>query len=136
MRAARLLRAQWHFATGDPTESLKQVDALLTDIGYPATRTANRLATILTLKARSELALGQTAAALSTAERAVSIAEEMSLDPNRSAWVGGALMALAESRRALGDSPGASASAERAAQVLTAALGPDHSETQTAMNFR
>ena len=136
VRAARLLRAQWRFARGEPAASLAEVDRLLQDIGYPSARIASRLASMLTLKARAELALGRTAAALATAESAVAIAESMSLDPQSSASVGAALMALAETRRALGDPANASAAAQRAGKALAAALGPDHSETLAALNFR
>ena len=64
VRAARLLRAQWHFARGEPSAALTEIDGLLEDIGYPSARVANRLPSILTLKARAELALGRGAAAL------------------------------------------------------------------------
>jgi hypothetical protein len=60
----------------------------------------------------------------------------VSPDPQSSASVGAALMALAETRRALGDSANANAAAQRARQALAAALGPDHSETLAALNFR
>jgi hypothetical protein len=136
VRTARLLRAQWHLARGEPAATLTQIDSLLQDIGYPSARTANRLASILTLKARAELALGRTAAALGTAQSAVEIAETMSLDPQSSASVGAALMAIAETQRALGDSANAKAAAQRAGQALAAALGPDHSETRAAVEFR
>jgi len=128
--------AQWHFARGEPAASLSAIDSLLQDIGYPSVRIAKRLASILTLKSRAELALGRTAAALATAESAVAIAEGMSLDPQSSASVGAALMVLAETRRALGDSSHANAAAQRAGQALTAALGPAHSETRAALTFR
>jgi tetratricopeptide (TPR) repeat protein len=136
LRNARLLRAQWHFARGEPAVALTQVDELLGDIGYPRTRIANRLPAMLTLKARAELALGRAAAALQSSNSAVGIAEAMSLEANRSASVGAALMALAETRRALGDTANAAAAARRAAKELTAALGPEHSETRAALQFR
>ncbi|HKU15142.1 MAG TPA: serine/threonine-protein kinase [Steroidobacteraceae bacterium] len=135
LRAARLLRAQWQFARGDPSASLAEVDGLLTDIGYPRTRTAKQLAAMLTLKSRAELALGRVAAAAATAQSAVTIAEAMSLDPQSSASVGAALMALAGTQRALGDSSNAKAAAQRAGQALAAALGPDHSQTRAAVSF-
>lgn len=136
VRAARLLRAQWHLARGEPSASLSEIDSLLQEVGYPRARIANRLASMLTLKARAELALGRTTVALGTAEIAVAIAEAMSLDPQSSASMGAALMALAETRRALGDSTNANAAAQRAGQSLAAALGRDHSETKAALNFR
>ena len=80
VRAARLLRAQWHFARDEPAAALTQIDDLLEDVGYPGTRVANRLPSMLTLKARAELALGRTAAALRTSNSAVEIAAAMSLE--------------------------------------------------------
>ena len=136
VRAARLLRAQWHFAREQPAAALAKIDDLLEDVGYPGTRVANRLPSMLTLKARAELALGRSAAALRTANSAVEIAAVMSLEANRSASVGAALMALAETQRALGDSANAAAAARHAAETLAAALGPGHSETQAALRFR
>lgn len=134
-RAAKLLRAQWQLARGEPMASLTGIDQLLRDVGYPDARTANRLAFALTLKARAEFALGRTDAALATARSAVEVAEATSLDPQDSASVGAALMTLAETQRALGDSASANSAARRAAQTLAAALGPDHSETRAALNF-
>jgi hypothetical protein len=43
-------------------------------------------------------------------------------------------MALAEAQRAGGDADGARASAQRAAAVLAASLGPRHSRTIAAMD--
>jgi serine/threonine-protein kinase len=136
VRASRLLRAQLLLARDEPAASLVEIDGLLGDIGYPGKRIANRLSLTLTLKARAELALGRTAEALATAQRAVTIAEEMSLDPQSSVSVGAALMALAEAQRARGDSGLADVAARRAGRTLEAALGRDHSETQAALNFR
>jgi serine/threonine-protein kinase len=135
VRTARLVRAQWLFTRGESMESLREVDGLLDDIGYPGARVANQLASILTLKARAELALGRAAAALQTAESAVTIAEASSLEPQASASVGAALMTLAEAQRALGDSGSAATAAQRASRALAAALGPDHSETRAALSF-
>src|SRR5690606_14585428 len=44
--AARLLRAQWHLARGEPAEALSETDRLLQYIDYPSVRIANRLASI------------------------------------------------------------------------------------------
>ena len=94
-------------------------------MGYPGARVANRLPSMLTLKARAELALGRAAVALRTSESAVEIAAAMSLEPQCSASVGAALMALAETQRALGDSANAAAAARRAAaSAYATALGP------------
>ncbi|HKU13216.1 MAG TPA: serine/threonine-protein kinase [Steroidobacteraceae bacterium] len=136
LRTARLMRSQAHLARNVPAAALEGVESLLAEIGYPRVRAANGLASMLTLKARAERALGRTDAALATANDAVVIAEQMSLQTERSALVGAALMALAETHRALGDSTAASAAARRAAATLSASLGPGHSETRAALQFR
>jgi hypothetical protein len=97
---------------------------------------ANRLDTMLTLKARAELALGRTVAALATAREALTIAEADVPQPGSGANVGAALMAVAEAQRAAGDADGARTSARRATTALAHGLGPDHSETRAASQFQ
>jgi hypothetical protein len=63
------------------------------------------------------------------------VAESQSLKADQSAEVGVALMAMAESQRALGDKD-ARASAARAVIAFTRSLGPTHSETRRATEFR
>ena len=138
-RAARqwasLLRAQWLLARGETVPAQSEIDLLLADTGYPRQRGAVRLVSILTLKARTELALARYPEALEAAREALAIAEATALHPQRSANVGAALMVMAEAQRALGDEQDARASARRAVAELSASLGPDHSETRTAALF-
>jgi len=136
MRQVRFIRAQVLFARGQPGAALDEMNGVLADTGYPARRVANRLAAMVTLKSQAELAIGRNAAALASARDAVAIAEPASSSPERSADVGAALMALASAQRAAGDVAGARASARRAAVALTHGLGPDHSETRTALQFQ
>jgi eukaryotic-like serine/threonine-protein kinase len=136
MRQMRFIRAQVMFARSEPGPALEELDRVLAEIDYPTRRVANRLAAMVTLKSRAELALGRNAAALASAQDALRIAEVASLKPERSADVGGALMALASAQRAAGDASGARASAGRAVTALTNGLGPNHSETRAARDFQ
>jgi tetratricopeptide (TPR) repeat protein len=135
LRAARLIRAEIHLARGQAEAAVGELDAILAEVGYPRTRVANRLATVLTTRARAELRLGRGAAALATAREAAAIAEASALNPERSAHVGAALMMMAEAQRATGDLVNARASAQRAAMALAASLGANHSETRAALQF-
>jgi tetratricopeptide (TPR) repeat protein len=136
MRAARFIRAQMQMARGEHEAVVKELNAILAEVEYPQRRVASRLAPMLILKARAELALGRKEAALATARDALSIAEAIATNPGQSADVGGALMAMAESQRAAGDIEGARASAQRAAISLAGGLGPHHPETLAAQQFR
>lgn len=118
-----------------PAAALQLLDPLLVDLGYPQRRNARHLATVLTLRASALLALQRTADALSTAREALAVAEFQAGSPDRSADVGAALMALAHAQLATGDSNSARNSAQRAAQALSASLGPKHSETRAAANL-
>jgi len=136
MRAVRFIRAQMQFARAEYAAVVQEIDAILADVDYPRRRVASRLAPMLILKARAELALGRKEAALATARDALSIAEGVATKPDESADVGGALMVMAQSQRAAGDIAGARASAQRAALSLAGGLGPDHPETKAARDFR
>jgi hypothetical protein len=136
LRGARLIRAQLLVARAQPAAAIGELDAILAEIGYPQQRVANRLADLLTLKARAELALGRSAAALTTARDALTIAEGSATRPERSAEVGAALMTIAEAQRATGNAESARESAKRAAVALAGGLGPDHSETRDALSFQ
>jgi eukaryotic-like serine/threonine-protein kinase len=136
MRDARLIRAEWLLARGDAAAAIREIDINFKEIGYPQKRVANQLALMVLLKARAQLALGQPAAALSTARDALAIAETNAPKPEQSATVGAALMVIAHASRALGDEQTALASAQRASAALSNGLGADHSETRAAAAFR
>lgn len=135
LRGIRLEQAQLLVMSNSPEAALRLLDPLLTELGYPRRRTANRLAGALTLRARALMALRRPAEALSTARDALAVAELQAGSPDRSADVGAALMALAQAQSAEGDADGARACAQRAARVLSASLGPNHSETRAAAAF-
>lgn len=135
LRSIRLMHAELLEAQGDFRGSLAQVDAILAEIGYPKVRVANQLASMLTVKARVELALGRDDVALATARDAVSIARDNAPNADQSAHVGAALMALAQVQRTNGDREAAKATAERAAVAFRGGLGPEHSLTQAAVAF-
>jgi tetratricopeptide (TPR) repeat protein len=135
-RALRLMRAEVLHAHGEFVPALALLDEMLQEIGYPNTRIARRLAAMLALKARVQVALGENVAALDSARDAVRIAESDAPEPKRSANVAAALLALAEAQRANGDPAAARATAERAAAAFSLGLGPDHSLTKAALTFR
>jgi tetratricopeptide (TPR) repeat protein len=135
LRSVKLIHAELLEAQGDFRGSLAQVEAILAEIGFPKVRVANQLASMLTLKARAELALGRTDAALATARDAVSIARDNAPNADRSAHVGAALMALAQVQRANGDREAAQATARTAAAAFGGGLGPQHSLTRAAAAF-
>jgi len=135
MRDARLIRAEWLLARGDAAAAIREIEINFKEIGYPRQRVANQLALMVLLKARAELALDQPAAALSTAGDALAIAETNAPNPEQSATVGAALMVIAHASRALGDEQKAQASAQRAVAALSNGLGPEHSETRSAVTF-
>jgi tetratricopeptide (TPR) repeat protein len=128
----RLQQARMLVTGNGPEGALHVLDPLIAELGYPQRRTAARLATALTLKARALLAARRTPDALSTAREALAVAESQAGSPNRSADVGAALMALAQAQLTAGDVKDARSSAGRAAKVLAASLGPQHSETRAA----
>ena len=136
MRDARLIRAEWLLASGEPAAAIKELEMNLAEIGYPQRRVANQLALMVLAKARAELALGKPGVALATARDALAIAEVDAPKPEQSAVVGAALMVVAHASRALGDEPTALAAAKRAASALSNGLGPNHSETRVAADFR
>ena len=130
--AMRMIRAQLQLSQHSPAAALAVLDPLLADLGYPQRRTAERLATVLTLRARALLTLGRNAEALACAREAVDVAQAQAGSPDRSASLGAALMALAGAQLASGDAVAAGNSAHRAAQTLYASLGADHSEARAA----
>jgi hypothetical protein len=135
LRSALLLRADFYLAGGEAARALQEIDALLTEIGYPNKRVANQLALMVITKARAQLELGDGAAALGTAQDALALARANAPNPERSATVGAALLTLAEAQRASGDQQAALASARLAASALAIGLGPNHSETRAALKF-
>lgn len=135
MRDARLIRAEWLLAGGDAAGTIRDIDINLEEIGYPKKRVANQLPLMVLLKARAELAMGQSTTALATGRDALALAEANAPNPEQSATVGAALMVIATASRALGDEQPALASARRAANALSQGLGPNHSETRAAAAF-
>ena len=135
LRTTRLLRAQWRMAQGNAAQALEDIDRLLAEIGHPRVQLAPQLARALALKSRALLAAGAPVPALAAAREAVAAAERIAIEPQHSADVGDALMALAHAQRADGDAAGARATAQRAAAVLEASLGPRHSQTLAAARF-
>lgn len=135
MRLAKFLRADLHLANGDAASALQEIDSVLEEIGYPQTRVADQLPSMVITKARAELARGELSVALATAQDALALARANSPFPDKSAVVGAALLVLAEIQSAAGDREAASAFAQQAVTSLAGGLGPDHSEVRSALKF-
>jgi eukaryotic-like serine/threonine-protein kinase len=131
----RQIRAQLQLEQHHPEVAVAEIEPLLTELGYPQKRTSDRLAPALTARARAELMMGRPAKALATARESLAVADSIAWKPDQSAESGAALQVMAECQRAMGDVPGARASATRAATVLANSLGPNHSETRAAAAF-
>lgn len=135
LRLASTIRADAYLASADARRALQSIDEVLADIGYPSTRVADQLSSMVITKARAHLALGDARTALAVAKDALALATAESPYAERSATVGAALYTLAEVQREIGDPEAARDSARRAATALAAGLGPDHSEAQAALRF-
>ena len=131
----QVIRAQLALTGKDAAAALAILDRLLGDLGYPARQNSLRLPLVLTLRARALSALGRNADAFKTANEAVAASQRRALDPEQSADVGAALMAVAAAQRALGDTDTARSTALHAARVLSGSLGADHSESRAAVLF-
>jgi tetratricopeptide (TPR) repeat protein len=132
LRSARLLRGGVLVAQHFPDAAIAEINAVLDEIGYPRQRVANQLAPMLTLKARAELEQGNAATALATARDALAVAEANAPQPDRSATVGDALIAIARAEQQLGNIDAARAAAQRAGAILSKAMGPGHSKVREA----
>jgi ATP/maltotriose-dependent transcriptional regulator MalT len=86
---------------------------------------------MLGLRARAQIALASKDA-LGLAFEALSVAEQRAIDVEKSADVGAALVTLAYAERAVGEIEAARASAQKAVDVLSRSLRPEHSEVRAA----
>jgi len=129
----RVARAALELAAGDFQKAEDALAPLLTDSAapdgqhYASARAALRVASALAL------ARGDPAEAQSRAERALAIARAVALEPDRSADVGEAWLALARAQLASGERAAARQSAARAASPLRAGRGEGHPRTREAL---
>ena len=131
-----LLRGQLALRRGDPSAALQSADAALSAIesGPNKGRGLDERGS-LNLAARAELALGQADAAEKFARRSLATAEATARGPDTSAYVGEALLLLAQAEIAQGRSSEAQPVLERAARCLTNGLGVDHPLTREALTM-
>ncbi len=130
--SAQLTEAEILLAEGDTPAAERAFDALLAKLGYPKLRRVRGLTRALEGKSASALARGDAASAARWAEEARLVASVIALDPERSADVGDAWLALARARAASGAATDAERTAEHAARVLLAGRGPAHASTRAA----
>jgi len=129
------IRAAWLLGQKDGAAALAEIEKLLAMLDYPKQRGSDRLAAALITRSQALVMLGRSADALVSAREALAVAEPQALEPDQSANVGAAWMAIADAQRASGDAAGARASATRAIPALTHSLGPNHSEARRAAAF-
>jgi serine/threonine-protein kinase len=128
----RRLRAEIALAQGRLDDALREAQAALALLDYPAKRHGPGLPVSVLTLAKVRLARSELAAAAEVARDAVALFELDALDPARSADVGEAELVRARALLAGGDRAQARASARRAGACLRAGLGPDHARTREA----
>jgi serine/threonine-protein kinase len=128
-------RAELDLALGRGEQARARIAALLTNLGFPERRDGAVLPPTLRSAARIELSAGSTTIAERYARAAVELAEAVARDPDQSADVGEALLLLGLAERAI--APDAAIPLlERAADVLTNSLGPEHPLAREARRAR
>jgi hypothetical protein len=132
---ASRLRAETSLAVGQPDEAQRHVDDALHRLGYPEKTRGPGLPRVLLTLSRVQLAAGQAAPALATAQTCEQLFEKDTLEPSRSADVGEAWLAVSRAQAALHDVGSAKRSAERAATSLRNGLGPDHELVREAQRL-
>jgi serine/threonine-protein kinase len=129
-------RAELDYRRGNIGAARKAMGELLGSLGYPQQTQGPRIANILILAARIELAAGDPGHAARLATDALRVATDVARKPEDSADVGEASLVLAQAQAARGDIQSARVSVERALPSLTNGLGPEHSRTREALELR
>ncbi len=133
--SAQLTSAETALAAGDAAAADRAFAALLAKLGYPETRKARGLVRALEGRSASALAAGSAASATRWAEEARAAATAIALDPEQSADVGDAWLALARAQAAAGNTRTARRAAAHAARVLSAGRGANHPSTRAARSL-
>ncbi len=127
--------AEIELTRGKLKEAKQLIDASLEQFGYPEAKPALNLTAALTTAARIYSELKQQQEAEAFAQSALKISEGIAREPNQSADVGEALLALASVHRAKGDASAAKDAAKRAVEALSNGLGQAHPLTQQAVRL-
>jgi tetratricopeptide (TPR) repeat protein len=135
-QAGRIDAARWrseaYLAEQRFDAAAQQAHEALQLLGYPEKRRGPGLPHVLLTLSRVELARGRPVAALDAARSAVELFESDALDPEQSADVGEALLALAGAEREAHDDGAAEKAVQRAIPALRNGLGPEHSLVRQA----
>jgi serine/threonine protein kinase/tetratricopeptide (TPR) repeat protein len=123
-------RAELELARGRFTDAEAHIDKSLAMFGYPAESKTPEFPAALTLASRIYLG-SKPEQAETFAVAALRISESMARNPDHSADVGEALLALSAAQKARGDAS-ARGSARRALQALSHSLGETHRLTRQA----
>ena len=125
-------RAAIHLAAARLEPARTAADEALAMLGHPHAPVGSLPAPVLTLRSRIHTAAGNSAAAMADATAALSILQDDVVDPDQSATVGAARLALARANLAAGDTAAARRHAEEARRSLANGLGADHPLTRAA----
>jgi tetratricopeptide (TPR) repeat protein len=129
-------RAELDFARGRTAAAAAHIARSLALFRYPVDSTTPEFPAALTLASRIHLKLDDPERAYTFAAAALRISESVARDPDRSADVGEALLALAAAQVARGDRSGARASMRRSVEALSSSLGEQHRLSREAADLR
>jgi hypothetical protein len=130
---ARIVRAELLLAEGRPDDAQRILAPVLPTLREPNSATRSLLPGALLDSAKTAIARGRYAEAVSSANEALQEDARRARDPAQSADVGEGLLVLAQAKGALNDQDGMRDAARQAALSLTAALGADHALTRAAL---
>jgi len=119
-------RAQVLLKRNRIADAVREIDALLADIGDPRSVVASKIQYPLLTAAEIHLRSGDLVVAESHARAALTATESVADDAQQSADVGRALLLLGQVRYAKGDAGGARDAFERARTPIANGLGDEH----------
>jgi eukaryotic-like serine/threonine-protein kinase len=128
-------RAEIELSRGRLEQAKASIDESLKLFGYPDGKPALNLTAALTTAARVHSGLNQHDKAEQFARSALKISEGIAREPQQSADVGEALLALASVHEARGDASAAREAAKSAIESLTNGLGQAHPLTRQAIKL-
>ena len=123
-----LAKAELLLAREDYDGARRASGDVLSELGYPASKSAPGLSTALWTAARIALATGDAEAARSYSSDQLELVSRIARDPAMSADVGQALHQRGLARLALGDEAGAADDLRRAVESLANGFGSEHPE--------
>ena len=132
LQGIALARAEWQLRTGDAAAAQRTLDELLKDAGYPAQTSSWVLRVALPLAAELALVQHQPARAEAVALAAVETATKAARDPAQSADVGRAMVLVARTRQAGGNTGGAVQALQSAMAPLANGYGGEHAAVKEA----